>query len=121
MSSDSHGNFYIFHGTFLRGNKKSIDVFTNSGQLLRSFGRKESSYPRGMCIFGEYVYVTDCEIKDHIMCNADSQNVFVYTTEGEEVTSLKQCSDCDLNKPEGICADKDGYIYICANGRVYVF
>ena len=105
VSSDHHGNLYAcaHYDTKLFRNASGIGVFTNSGQPLRVFGVMKSPAAKGVCALGEYVYLT-CFNK-----------LTVYTTEGTLVTTI------DLNNnPCGICADKDGYIYICARGRVYV-
>ena len=103
FSQDNHGNIYV-------GFKdSSIRVFTNNGQFLRSIAVKKFTSPRGICIFGEYVHTTDFQ----------ANVVFVYTTEGEHVTTFNQCG---FNCPCGISADKDGYIYICDyyNKRIVV-
>ena len=98
VSSDNHGNLYV------SGSSSLIRVFTSCGQFLRSFGRKELNRPYGLCIYQEYVYVTDC------LNNA----MVAYTTEGEHVITFNQCG---FKSPLGICADKDGFIHICDSGN----
>lgn len=92
ISSDSHGNIYI------SSSNSPIHVFTNSGQFLRSFSGKFVQTPRGICIFGEYLYATN------------SNKVMVCTTKGERVTSFHSSA-------WGICTDKDGFIYVCHDNK----
>ena len=70
--------------------------------------------PCGVCVAGEYVYVT----------NRDSHTLAVYTTEGVYVLSLGQYGrkEGQFNIPTGVVVDKDGFVYICdSNDRVQVF
>ena len=101
FTQDNHGNLYVVY------KDSSIHVFTNRGQFLRSFAVKRLANPRGIRIFGEYVYITDYV----------NNVVLVYTTEGEHVTmaTFNQLQ-CGFKFPWGICADKDGFIYVCDYG-----
>ena len=58
-----------------------VHVFSKFGVHLRSFGhdKKELEGPWGLCVHGHYVYVTDI-----------SDCVFVFTTDGEYLTSFGQ-------------------------------
>ena len=105
VSSDRHGNLYVC------GPGSPVHVFTKSGQFLRSFAGVKLANPLGICVTGDYVYVTD----------RDRNDVLAYTTEGEYVTSFKQHSNCNFSSPYGVYADKDGFVYICDNKRVLVF
>ena len=109
MSSDCHGNLYICTSN------SAIQVFSSSGQFLRSFGENRLGYPRGVCVVGGYVYVTDST--NH------AYDMFVYTTEGKQVTSFRQHAKCAFTKPWGVSSDKDGFIYVCDsdNKRIVVF
>ena len=100
FSQDNNGNLYVVY------KDSSIHVFTNRGQFLRSFAVKKLANPRDICIFGEYVYITDYV----------NSVVLVYTTEGEHVTTFNQLQ-CGFKFPWGICADKDGFIYVCDYGN----
>lgn len=95
--SDHRGNLYVC------GGDSPIHVFTVDGKFLRSFAGRKSASTRGICVAGGYVYITDYATND----------VLVYTTEGRYVASFKQHGSCDFNRPWGICADKDSFIYIC--------
>ena len=100
FTQDNHGNLYVVY------KDSSIHVFTNRGKFLRSFAVKNLADPHEMCIFGEYIYITDYK----------TNVVLVYTTEGEHVTTFNQFQ-CGFKSPWGICADKDGFIYVCNHGN----
>ena len=89
----------------------SLRVVSSCDHLL---GEKLAS-PVGLSVTGDYVYVTD-----HF-----NNDVLAYTTEGEYVTSFKQHSNYNFYRPWGVCADKDGFIYICiisaSDKRVVIF
>ena len=95
FTPDNHGNLYVVY------KDSSVHVFTIRGLFLRSFAVKKLASPRGICIFGEYIYITDYKT-----------NVLVYTTEGEHVTTFNQ-----FKSPWNICTDKDGFIYVCDFGK----
>ena len=112
--SDEHGNPYVSDS-----GKSCVHVFSN-GEFLHSFGcgedrEKVLSRPRGVCVAGQYVYVTDYE----------KHCVSVFTTKGEHVTTFGQrgSGDGDFNGPLGVCVDKDGFVYVCDqnNKRVKIF
>ncbi len=74
---------------------------------------KKLNKPRGVCVSGQYVYVT----------NHYGHNVSVFTTEGEYVTSFGHCGDKDgeFVYPYGICAGNYIYIADFRNNRVQCF
>ena len=109
VSSDGHGKLYFGDTGHSR-----IQVLSKDGESLHSFGSDENgmnklSDPRGVCVAGQYVYVTDY-IKD---------NVLIFTIEGKYLTSFGQC----LYGPWGICIDNDGFLYVCDcnNKRLVIF
>ena len=115
LSPDSHGNLYVTDC-----DNSVIRVFSIDGNLLRSFGCDENgvkklSGPHGVCVAGQYMYVT----------GDGFHNVSVFTTEGAYVTSFghrgseEGCFSCPL----GLCVDRDGFVYVAdyGNGRVQVF
>ena len=115
LSSDSHGNLYVTDS-----DKSMIQVFSNDGVLLLSFGHDDNGMnrlnnPRVVCVSGQYVYVS----------NHDSNNVSVFTTAGHYVTSFGQYGDKkgEFNKPCGICIDQHAIVYVCdfSNCRVQFF
>ena len=76
ISADSHGNLYTADWS-----NAMIQVFSNDGVFLRSFGsdgkgEKKVKRPWGLCVSGHYVYV----------CNNGSSNISVFTTDGVYVT-----------------------------------
>ena len=106
-SSDEHGNLYVCNERNCCAN-----VYTNEGQLLRSFGCDEDGVkklkgPRGVCVSGQYVYVSNAR--------ADGNNISVFTTQGHYVTSFGQegMGEGEFNCPWGVCVDRDGFVYVC--------
>ena len=115
ISADSHGNLYCADY-----NNDMIQVFSNDGVLLRSFGcdgkgEKKVKEPWGLCVSGHYVYV----------CNYGSKNISVFTTDGVYVTSFGQCgsNEGDFNWPNSVCVDQDGFVFVTEynNNRVQCF
>ena len=58
-----------------------MHVFSNGGEFLHSFGQGKLKCPIGVCMTGQHVCVVD--LFGHC--------VYVFTTEGEHVTSFGQC------------------------------
>ena len=111
ISADSHGNLYCADN-----DNSMIQVFSNDGVFLRSFGCEEKvNIPWGLCVSGHYVYV----------CNGGSSNMSVFTTDGVYVTSFGQCgsNEGDFDLPCSVCVDQDGYVYVTDhnNRRVQCF
>lgn len=109
LSSDHHGNVYV--SNFREG---CVQVFSNSGgKFLHSFGVGNS--PSGLCVAGEYVYVTSSVL----------DTVSAYTLQGEHVTSFGQhgSDHGDFNNPHGVCVDEEGFVYVCDthNNRLQKF
>ena len=111
ISSDEHSNLYV-------SESRRIQVFSNSGEFLRSIGCDENGVnrlngPCGVCVAGQYVYVA----------NWNNHNVSVFTTEGVYVTSLGQGGFSNFDNPWGVCVDGDGFVYVCDynNHRIQVF
>ena len=104
LSPDSHSNLYVTDYAI-----SLIRVFHVDGDLLRSFGCDENGevkmrIPSGVCVAGQYVYVTD----------VGHNSVSVFTTEGAYVTLFghrgreEGCFDC----PCALCVDRDGFVYV---------
>ena len=95
-------------------NNSCVHVFTKDGVHLRSICqyKEEFKKPRGLCVHGQYVYVTD----------VTSHCVFVFTTDGEYVTSIGQQGqkEGDFNYPWYIYVDSNNFIYVCdfRNNRI---
>ena len=115
ISADSHGNLYCADW-----DNAMIQVFSNDGVFLRSFGsdgkgEKKMESPYGLCVSGHYVYV----------CNGGSCNISVFTTDGVYVTSFGQhgCNEGDFNSPYSVCVDQDGFVFVTDryNYRVQCF
>ena len=115
IASDSYGNVYTTDC-----NNDCVQVFSNDGVLLRSFGCdqngvKKLSGPWGICVCGQYVYVV----------NYTSQSVSVFTTDGVYISSFGQHGhkEGEFNHPYYLCVDQDGFIYVADfnNDRVQCF
>ena len=115
ISADSHGNLYCADW-----DNGMIQVFSNDGVFLRSFGsdgkgKKKVKWPWDLCVSGHYVYV----------CNCGSHNISVFTTDGVYVTSFGQrgSNEGDFDWPISVCVDQDGFVYVTNkfNDRVQCF
>ena len=107
LSSDSHHNVYVSD----RGNS-SVQVFSNDGEFLRSFGCDENGVrrlkrPCGVCVAGQYVYVADYGVR----------KIVVFTTEGDYVTSFGSGDYTD------VCVDQEGFVYASGfnNYKIYIY
>ena len=109
LSPDSHQNLYICDCEH-----SSIQVYSKDGEFLHSFGGGESSvkrleWPWGICVAGQYVYVTDYHI--------DVNKIVVFTTEGNYVTSFGDYWTY------GVCVDQAGFVYVAdaVYSKIYVY
>lgn len=82
-----------------------IVVMTLYGELIRSFGGSDrlTCYPY-MCVVGSYVYIS----------GLDHQNVAVFTTDGNHVTTFGVKGDNYSHHVNlyGMCTDEDGFLYV---------
>ena len=112
VSSDEQGNLYVSDFS-----KSCVQVFSNSGEFLHSLdcggdGVKKLNGPFGVCVFSQYVYVT----------NWHSHCVSVFTTDGDHMTTFGHLDGVFMH-PCGVCVDKDGFVYVCdlANSMLQIF
>ncbi len=113
ICSDVHGNIYATSCDDM------IHVISKDGVVLRSFGCDSNGVkilngPSGICVSGQFVYVT----------NMESHNVSVFTTAGDFVTSFRGhgSGDAELTEPIGVCTDLDNFVYVVdATDRVQCF
>ena len=110
ISVDVHGNIYATDP-----NNSCIQVFSEDGVFLHSFGRDKLRSPWGVCVSGQYVYVTD----------TNKHCVSVFTTDGVHVTSFGQCGrkEGEFNCPYYLYIDRDYFVYVSDhyNGRIQCF
>ncbi len=106
ISADPQGNLYVTDC-----DNDCIQVFSNDGVLLRSFGcdddgMKKLNKPRGVCVSGQYVYVTNSGGHNE-MCQ-------VFTTERDHVTSFGQIEnkEDEFNYSRCISGDVDNFMLI---------
>lgn len=111
VSVDVHGNLYVADYK-----NHSIRVLSQDGTFIRSFGHDSKKGvntiledPRGVSVFGDYVYVID----------SSSNTASVFTLTGEHVTTFEK----KFNSPCSVCVDHDGFVYVCEywNGKVQIF
>ena len=107
LSPDSNQNVYVCDHK-----NSSIQVYSKDGELLRSFGCDENGVKRlkspwGVCVAGQYVYVTEKGIR----------MIVVFTTEGDYVTSFGDY--CSYHA----CVDQDGFVYVggCDHSKIYIY
>ena len=109
VSSDEHGNLYV------SDMDKSCVHVINNGKFKKSLIGRDKKCPCGVCVAGQYVYVTDY----------GKHCVSVFTTKGEHVTTFGQkgSGDGDFNGPCGVYVDEDGFVYVCDcdNNKVQIF
>ena len=83
-----------------------VQKFSPIKNPLKAFGSRtpetgKLNTPRGIHISQQFVYVTD-----------ETPLVSVFTTNGDFVTSFG--SEEELDHPQGITADEDGFLYVCS-------
>ncbi len=113
ICSDVRGNIYA------TSSDNMIHVISKDGVVLRSFGCDSNGVkmlndPCGICVSGQFVYVT----------NLYGHNVSVFTTAGNFVTSFRGhgSGDGEFRNPVGVCTDLDNFVYITDNSeRVQCF
>lgn len=113
LAADEHCNLYVCDS-----GKSCVQVFSDHGEFLHSFSSKESGklkHPFGVCVFGQYVYVTD----------NINHNLTIFTIEGEYVTSFGREGEetGNFENPWDVCVDRNGFVYVCdlTNKRIQVF
>ena len=108
VTTDDLGNLYL-------SAISPVHVFTGAGELLRSFG---TNWSHGACVVpGGYIYMSDHGSHDILAYSATS-------TSGDEcIASLKRQAKISFEQPWGVCADRDGFVYVCdyTNKRIVVF
>ena len=113
ISVDAHYNLYI---SDMSG--PCVQVLTKDGVHIRSIShsKKELKSILGLYVHNENVYVTDF---------TTSHCVFVFTSDGEYVTSFGQKGqkEGDFNQPHYVYVDKNGFIYVSdfMNNRIQCF
>ncbi len=111
IGSDIHGNIYAIC------NDDMIYVTSKDGAILRSFGCDSNGVkmldsPGGICVSGQFVYVT----------NVDGHNVSVFTTAGDFITSFGGCGsgDGEFKTPVSVCTDLDSFVYVVDSNNANV-
>ena len=118
---DIQGNIYVVD--FI---KHQVLVFSENGQYLRRFGQKgqgkgELSAPHGLCVSGDYVYVTEEE--GNWLAKKSSygwNSVSVFHTSGEFVHSFWKWAS-ELPNPRGIAVNHDDLVFVCCKDSSYIW
>ncbi len=104
ISTDTHSNIYATDSS-----NCLIRVFNKNGVFLLSFGCDDNGVkimnkPCGICVSGQFVYVT----------NVEGHNVSVFTTAGDYVISFGHLGDGygDFRNPCGITVNVNNFIYV---------
>ena len=114
VTFDPAGDVYV------TDSENRVQVFSQNGAFLRTFGRRgsgpgELSKLRGIHVDHDYVYVVE---------NANNC-VSVFYTSGKFITSFgrRGYGEGELSDPRGITIDQDGFLYVCdwGNNRIQVF
>ena len=94
--------------------KHRVLVFSEHGRYRHEFGQNELVLPRGLCVSGNYVYITDGK--------EGCCHVSVFRISGEFVNSFG-CGRGELCQPHGIAVDKHGFVFVCdsSNNCIQVF
>ncbi len=115
ISTDIHSNIYATDNE-----KHMVRVFNKDGAYLCSFDSDDTSVkavkmlsrPSSICVSTQFVYVT----------YSGGDNVLVFTTVGDYVTSFGQRDDGEFSCLRGITVDSNNFIFITnSHGIVYQF
>ena len=97
------------------GNKR-VQIVSFKGDFIKQFGQDKLSWPWGIAITSEYIYVTDTGLHALFQFNKNNFELLNRTgTEGQ--------TDGQFNGPTGLCTDNSGDVYVADNGnnRVCIF
>ena len=109
---DAQGNIYVLDFVVNQLSDR-VQVFSEDGQYLCHFGEwpgeGDLQHPEGLCVSGDYVYVTE----------KSNANVSVFHTSGEFVHSFGERGSgrSELKHPRGIAIDRDGFVFVCDSGN----
>ena len=115
LTFDPAGDVYVTDH-----NNDRVQVFSQNGTFLRTFGRPgsrlgELAEPWGIHVDHDYVYVVE---------NGNCR-VSIFYTSGKFITSFggRSSGEGELSHPYGITIDQDGFLYVCDawNNRIQVF
>ena len=114
LTFDPAGSVYVADS-----NNHCVQVFSQNGTYQRTFGERDSglgelSYPVGIHVDHDHVYVAE----------EGNDCVSIFQTSGAFITSFGRWDGGgDLQYPNGITTDQDGFLYVCDthNNRIQVF
>ena len=84
--------------------KHLVCVYSSEGNFMRKFGEKQLNKPYGICLSGEFLFVSN--LSSSIISKFNKTGEFVKSTslEGENAIQLKS--------PKGLCVHNE-FLYIC--------
>ena len=85
-----------------------VFVFSSEGDFIRKFGEKQLSGPYGICLSGEFLFVSSL--------SSPLISKFAKTGEFVKSTSLEGENAIQLKNPRGLCVHNE-FVYICNNGH----
>ena len=88
--------------------KKLVDVYSSEGDFIRKFGEEQLNGPCGICLSGEFIFVS----------SLSSSVIYKFAKTGEFVksTSLEGENAIQLKNSRGLCVHNE-FVYICNFGH----
>ena len=88
--------------------KDLVCVYSSEGDFIRKFGEEQLDEPNGICLSGEFIFVS----------NLSSSVISKFAKTGEFVksTSLEGENAIQLKSPTGLCVHNE-FVYICNGGH----
>ena len=92
-------------GLYVAGEKK-ISVYSHDGVFIHHLNLQPSSLKlsqfNGICF----------DSSGHIIASDRDNGVYIFTSSGERVGHIV-ISNVELNSPDGVTVDEDGFVYVC--------
>ena len=110
------GNIYVAQGTGVIANSGRVSIYSESGEILNSFGQEYMNVPYGIAIHGNYVYVSDSA--NHIVFQfKQGTNISLVKSVGGQGSE-----DGKFNNPRQICISRKGDVYVAdwLNHRIQI-
>ena len=88
--------------------KELVYVYSSEGDFIRKFGEKQLNGPCGICLSGEFLFVSSL--------SSSVVSKFAKTGEFVKNTSLEGENAIQLTSPRGLCVHNE-FVYICNGGH----
>ena len=108
------GSIYVAESWF---DSKRVSVFSETGDFLSSFSHQDMTYPHGIALHRDNIYLTDWKNHSVFHFKMEQQIRHVATFGGVEGSSDEQ-----LNYPSGLTVSTDGDVFIADrnNNRIKI-